>query len=340
MSSRLALAGALALLASGCGGSGSHHRHPAAPAATTTAAKATATAATTNTSATAGNTAAPRPRARPKRFKPIAILPAAHRAGRFGWREAAAVRGVAAVWITRVAAFREPAFTVTLLRLNQHLATLTLHAGSTQPGGSGWRYGSMVGARERRRLLAGFNSAFEESYGAGGFVQDGRVGWRLRRGRASVVVYRDGTADIGAWRAGVPAPGRPVASVRQNLELLIDHGVIARNVDTCIRRCWGDPLHERPVVARSGLGVTAQGDLLWAAGPMLSVRALAEALASHGAVRAMELDINPAWVAGYLYAHERGIAAVSPVALMPGQADVDSAFLGSYYRDFFTVLAR
>jgi hypothetical protein len=272
--------------------------------------------------------------------KLIAILPAAHRAGRFGWREAAAVRGGAAAWITRVAAFREPAFTVTLLRLNQHLATLALHAGSTQPGGSGWRYGAMVGAHERHRLLAAFNSAFQESYGAGGFVQDGRVGWPLRRGLASVVVYRDGSTDIGAWREGVPAPGRPVATVRQNLRLLIDHGAIASNVDTCIRPCWGDPLHEQPVVARSGLGVTARGELLWAAGPMLSVRALAEALASHGAVRAMELDINPAWVAGYLYAHRQASPWVSPVAMMPGQADVDAAFLGSYYRDFFTVLAR
>ncbi len=166
------------------------------------------------------------------------------------------------------------------------------------------------------------------------------MGWPLRRGRASVVVYRDGAADIGSWRQGVPARGRPVAAVRQNLQLLIDHGRIAGNVDTCIRPCWGDPLHEQPVVARSGLGVTAGGELLWAAGPELSVRALAQALASHGAVRAMELDINPAWVAGYLYAHRRRPPRVSPVALMPGQADVDAAFLGAYYRDFFTVLAR
>jgi hypothetical protein len=272
--------------------------------------------------------------------KLIAILPAAHRAGVFGWREAAAVRGNAAAWITRVAAFREPGFTVTLLRMNQRLATLALHAGSTQPGGSGWRYGARIGAGERHRLLAAFNSAFEESYGAGGFVQAGRVGWPLRRGNASVVMYRDGTTDIGAWRGGVPARGRPVAAVRQNLHLLIDHGRIAGSVDTCIRPCWGDPLHEQPVVARSGLGVTGRGDLLWAAGAELSVRALAEALASHGAVRAMELDINPAWVAGYVYAHQRVGPGVSPVALMPGQADVASSFLAPYYRDFFTVLAR
>jgi hypothetical protein len=258
----------------------------------------------------------------------------------FGWVPAVAVRGQAAVWISRVSAYGEAGFTITLLRFDQQLVTLALHAGGSEPGGSGWRYGSAIGQRESRVVLAAFNSGFRENYGAGGFVQDGRVGWRLRSGMASVVIYRDGTADIGTWLKGVPAPGRAVAAVRQNLGLLIDRGRVPSSVDTCVKVCWGDPLHEQPIVARSGLGITADGELIWAAGHNLSVRALAEALATKGAVRAMELDINPRWVAAYLYAHSPRSVAPAPIPLVPGQTGIPGQFLQPYFRDFFTVIVR
>lgn len=256
---------------------------------------------------------------------------------------AALVRGQPAIWISRVPAYRDGAYTVTLMRLDQRLVTLHLHAGASEPGGSGWRYGPVIGAGEERSVVAAFNSGFRESYGAGGFEAYGRVGWPLRRGKASVVIYRDGSADIGRWQEGVPAPGRSVAAVRQNLGLLIDGGQIPGSVDTCIKRCWGDPLHEQPIVARSGLGVTADGQLVWAAGHNLSVRALAQALASKGVVRAMELDINPAWVAGFLYPHGSGpthpapAPAPAPIALVPGQMPISGPYLHPYFRDFFTV---
>ena len=270
----------------------------------------------------------------------ITALPAARRQGLLGWQPAVAVGGQPAVWISRVKAFREPGFSVTLLRFDQRLVMLALHAGGSQPGGAGWRYGAAIGRAERRTVVAGFNSGFEESYGAGGFEQDGRVGWALRRGAASVVIYRSGLADVGRWRQSVPAAGQRVAEVRQNLGLLIDGRRIAPNVDSCIKACWGDPLHERPVVARSALGITAGGDLVWAAGHDLSVRALAVALVGAGVVRAMELDINPEWVAGYLYQHSRRRPSPMPIPLMPGQTGIPGQFLAPYYRDFFTIITR
>lgn len=251
-----------------------------------------------------------------------------------------AVRGSTAVWISRVKAYHEPGFTITLLRFDQRLVTLALHAGGSQPGATGWRYGDKIGTPESRSVVAAFNSAFQASYGAGGFEEGGRVGWRLRRGVASVVIYHDGIADIGRWQRTVPAPGHAIEAVRQNLGLLIDAGRIASTVDNCIKVCWGDPLHEQPIVARSALGVTSQGDLIWAAGHDLSVRALAEALVDKGVVRAMELDINPRWVAGYLYAHPRHQVVPVPIPLMPGQTGIPGQFLAPYFRDFFTVVPR
>jgi hypothetical protein len=279
-------------------------------------------------------------RARPGRLRPIAILPAAGRQGVFGWAPAAALGGQTAVWISRVRAFHEAGFTITLLRFEQRLVRLALHAGSSQPGGAGWPYRDSIAGKERRVVVAAFNSAFQEGYGAGGFAEGGRVGWRLRRGVASVVIYRDGTADIGGWRQTVPAPGRHVEGVRQNLGLLISAGRIAASVDTCIKVCWGDPLHEQPIVARSALGIMPGGDLVLAAGHDLSVRALAQALAAKGVVRAMELDINPRWVAIYLYAHPPHGLATVPIPLVPGQTGIPGEFLTPYFRDFFTFDAR
>jgi hypothetical protein len=267
------------------------------------------------------------------------VLPAARRQGLFGWTPAVNVGGRTAVRISRVKAFHESGFTITMLRFDQGLVTLALHAGGSQPGGRGWRYGDSIGRRESRIVVAGFNSAFQESYGAGGFEAGGRVGWPLRRGAASVVIYRDG-ADIGRWHITVPAAGRPVRAVRQNLGLLIDAARIPPSVDACIKVCWGDPLHEQPIVARSALGITPSGDLVWAAGHDLSVRALAHALADKGVVRAMELDINPRWVAGYVYDHSRHAAAPLPIPLVPGQTGIPGQLLTPYFRDFFTVITR
>ena len=284
---------------------------------------------------TAARTAASTP---PRPHGPlVAILPAAFHGGLGAWTPFVSVHGVPAGWIERVPAHGEAGVAVTLLRFDQRLAHLTLHAGNEDPGGHGWRYGDAVGGVEQHALIAAFNSGFRPSYGAGGFESYGRVGWRLQRGVASVVMYSDGSADIGVWRGRVPAAGRKVVAVRQNLGLLVANGRPPPTVDTCIKACWGDPLHEQPNVARSALGITRAGELVYAAGETLSVRALADALVAAGVVRAMELDINPAWVAAYAYRH--GSTGPEPQPLIPGQKGIPGDLLQGYYRDFFTVLA-
>ena len=84
-----------------------------------------------------------------------------------------------------------------------------------------------------------------------------------------------------------------------------------------------------------GLGVTADGRLVWAAGEELLPAQLSAGLISAGAVRAIELDINPDWVAGYLDVHQRG--GPSPAPVVPGQLGIAGALLEPYSRDFPTV---
>ena len=191
---------------------------------------------------------------------------------------------------------------------------------------------------ERRLLVAAFNGGFKFDTNSGGFESYGRVGAPLSDGLGSIVTYSDGTTDIGAWHDGVPAHGKRVASVRQNLHLLIDGGRPA--ADTGCLLCWGATLGGVTAPARSALGITADGRLVWAGGEHLTVADLVDVLLRAHVVRAVELDINPEWVAGYLYGHRGGVGPLAPVPIAPGQPGVPGQFLAPYSRDFFTVVAR
>ncbi len=248
------------------------------------------------------------------------------------WQTMASIGGRPALWITERSG-------VTLVRLDQRLVHLALHAGSLDPGGAGWHYGDMVAGREIHHLILGFNGGFKFSTDSGGFESFGRTAVPLQAGLGSVVTYRNGRTQIGIWRAGVPAPGAPIASVRQNLHLLINHGVPDSSVNTCGSNCWGATIGGVAAVARSGLGIQANGDLVWAAGESLTVAQFADAMAAAGVQRAVQLDINPDWVAAYLYVHHR-TGGPTPIPVVPGQYGIYGHLLAPYSRDFFTVLSN
>lgn len=249
-----------------------------------------------------------------------------------GFVPAVLVHGRTAAWIARSQS------RIAALSFDQSLVTLRLHSGTVDAGGSGWRWGPEVIGAERQSLVAAFNGGFKLTTGAGGFMSYGRVAAPLRDGLGSIVTYADGYTDIGSWHQELPVPGRPVASVRQNLSLLIDHGTAASNLG-CLT-CWGATLGGVSAPARSALGVTADGRLIWIGGENFTVAGLTSALLGARVVRAVELDINPEWVAAYLYGHRGGAGPLAPVSVVPGQSGVAGQFLLPYSRDFFTVQAR
>jgi hypothetical protein len=323
---------AAALLA-GCGGGASP---TARDRANSRAAPDTVAATSRATTAREATTAGATPAAAARRAKPPPpfprLLPSALASQPTHFVPVATWHGQTAAWIARTPAG------IGLLAFNQNLLALRLHSGTTDAGSVGWRYGPSIAGLEARHLVAAFNGGFRFSYGAGGFMSYGRVAVPLRAGLASIVTYANGTTDIGAWDGGVPARGQQVASVRQNLSLLVDHGQIASTVD-CVS-CWGSTLGGVVDPARSGVGVTAHGRLIWVGGEHLTVSALAAALLGAGAVRAVELDINPAWVAGYVYGHRGGKGPLAPIPVVPGQVGVSGQYLVPWSRDFFTVVAR
>jgi len=210
-----------------------------------------------------------------------------------------------------------------------------LHNGSADPGPAAAglvRAGPAVTGGERARLLAAFNGGFKLSTGAGGYEQEGHVISPLQGGFASLVIDRSGRARIGVWGHGLPAPGEAVYSVRQNLQLLVEHGRPTQAAADW--GLWGATLGGGEYVARSALGQDASGDLMYAASMSTTPADLAQALARSGARVAMELDINPEWVQLDVARRPGGPLT----AAVPGQDRPADQYLLGWARDFITVL--
>jgi hypothetical protein len=210
-----------------------------------------------------------------------------------------------------------------------------LHNGSQDPGPAAAalvRAGPTVTGEERRGLLAAFNGGFKLLSRAGGYEQEGHVIRALRHGLASMVIDRSGRASIGVWGGGVPAPGKAVYSVLQNLWPLVMNGRPA--AQTARWRRWGGTVGHAAYVARSAVGQTAEGDLMYAASMSTVPADLASVLVARGARIAMELDINPFWVQ-----LDTASAPGGPLtAGVPGQEHPADQYLVGWTRDCIAVL--
>jgi hypothetical protein len=235
--------------------------------------------------------------------------------------------------------------------MNPALLSARLYSGSVSPGGVGYRYTAPVTQAAAATLVAAFNGGFKMSDAHGGYYTEGRVVDRLVSGAASLVIDRNGTATVGTWGTDVTMTAS-VAAVRQNLVLLVDGGRPTAAAASASWRAWGNTCGAYSCAAsvpgvkyqwRSGLGVTADGALVYATGPGLDPLQLAQLLARAGVVRAMELDINPGWpvFATYKPVTADGFAAPANGARLIGtHLGPQTFFQLSYARDFITLSAR
>jgi hypothetical protein len=235
--------------------------------------------------------------------------------------------------------------------MDTHLLAARLYSGSISPGGGPYRYTAPIQRASARRLVAAFNGGFKMKDAHGGYYTEGRMIVPLRRGAASLVIYADGSVGIGAWGRDVRMSSQVVA-VRQNLVPLVASGrptPRARNADW---QAWGNTCgasscaHSVPGIEhqwRSGLGVTAEGALVYTQGPALDPIQLADLLVRARVVRGMELDINPSWpiFATYHPARTTGLATPSNGHLLTPTIRGPATFFDSRWaRDFVTMSAR
>ena len=175
----------------------------------------------------------------------------------------------------------------------------------------------------------------------GGFFLDGVTAAPLVAGKASFVIDSAGNMNIGAWGTEVSMTPTTTA-VRQNLDLIVDNGVPVSGLNGNDNIRWGATLGGRVQVWRSGVGVTATGALVYVGGAGLSIVDLANLLARAGSVRAMEMDINTAWVNFSSWGLAEGVpaAADSGTLLTFDQTTSPSRYFATLSRDFFTMSVR
>ena len=156
----------------------------------------------------------------------------------------------------------------------------------------------------------------------------------LKAGLATLVAYRDGRVDVKRWTGG-PVAGRGIAFARQSLPLIVDHGRLNPNLNDSSQ--WGYTLGNAVRVWRTGAGIDRRGNLIYAAADYQTVTTLAKILQRAGAVRAMQLDINPEWPTLITYTHRGGL---DPVKVVPNYQQPATRYLVPDDRDFFAVYRR
>jgi phosphodiester glycosidase len=213
-----------------------------------------------------------------------------------------------------------------------------LIAGTQVPGWGTWPGGDRIPNAMYGDLAASFNSGFLLKDSGGGFYLDGRTLAPLRDGEASVVIYKDGSVDVGTWGRDLSMTP-DVKTVRQNLWLLVVHGELSPRLTANPSAAWGATVGGEVLVWRSGVGVTKDGALVYIDGPGLSATSLAQLLKHAGCVRAMELDINMDWTNGYYYTHG-GSQPYSAHALLSDQYRPPSRYTVPDERDFFVMTLR
>ena len=210
---------------------------------------------------------------------------------------------------------------------------LALYPGLQEPPSASPRGPAEVPAGQRWRLLATFNGGFRAAAAAGGFLVNGRIDQPLQARMGTLVEYRDGSLAILDWQGRTP-PGALVLA-RQNLPPLVwASRPTARTRENWL---WGATLGGGAAVWRTAIGLTQAGDLVYAAAGGQTAASLAALMVRLGAVRAIELDINPQWPSFIAYARRGGR---DPIPLVHNRQQSAFRYLSPDKRDFFAVYTR
>ena len=227
---------------------------------------------------------------------------------------------------------------VTLLQFDPRFSLLHMVAGISQPGGPIGKSGTGgIPATDQNgnSLLAVLNGGFKYADGHYGMASMGTVYVPPQAGAATLAVTKEGKVVLGVWGVDplLTSTNTDLAAWRQNAALLIDNGVI--NPLTQDGAAWGGTILNRAYTWRSGIGITAQNTLVYAAGDTLTAQTLAEALRSAGAVMAMQTDINPYWVRAFFY-QRLSNGTLSIAKLYPAMQGSGNEYLyKTEQRDFF-----
>ena len=285
----------------------------------------------------AASTAKATPRRRPAVWPPRITSVFAHRLpGEGVWTGTGpVVRGRPPVLVTT---FRTevdyPRIVAYVAWFDHSRSSVAFYPGRYEPPGAPVRGPMSVPVGQRWRLLATFNGGFIYRDGQNGSSINGRMYEPLKDGLATLIAYRDGRVDVKTWTGG-PVAGARIAFARQSLPLIVDNGRLNPALNDSSQ--WGFTLGNAVRVWRTGAGIDRHGNLLYAAADYQTVVTLAKILQRAGAVRAMELDINPEWPTLITYTHRHSLY---PTKVVPNYQQPATRYLVPDDRDFFAVYRR
>jgi hypothetical protein len=208
---------------------------------------------------------------------------------------------------------------------------LAYYPGRYEPPRAAVRGPAQVPVAQRGRLVATFNAGFIFTDGRNGSSDNGLTNEPLKDGLATLVGYRDGRVDIVIWHGG-PDPGPQYAFTRQSLPPIVWNNQL--NPALKDRGLWGATLGNAVRVWRTGAGIDSNGNLIYAAANGQTVESLARLLQHAGAIKAMQLDINPEWPSLITYRHQPGLV---PDKIVPNWQQSATRYLVPDDRDFFAV---
>jgi TolB protein len=227
-----------------------------------------------------------------------------------------------------------------VIELDPTLLQLKMIAGTTEPRSTTGLVGTgIIPQADWGALVGAFNGGFAAMHGQYGMMVDRKIYLPARDGLATIALYEDGTMRMGTWGKEL-AQTPDMLSYRQNCPPLIENGAIT--AETGKLALWGLSVSDEVYLYRSGLGVTAEGKLLYVAGRSLSAYTLARAMQLAGAVYAMQLDIDEYHVVFVTYDVQQadGALKVTGKKLRPDMHGYDSFFLRPFQLDFFYLTQR
>ena len=246
------------------------------------------------------------------------------------------VDGIPAIYVTRVRADDvHTSYYATAMWIDSSLTTAMYVPGYQEPGGPN-PYDGALPKSLWPDVLANVNGAFRLDDTMGGYYYDGTMVRPLVDGRATTVTYRDGSIRIGKWGRDLKM-SKDVTAVRQNLNLIVDGGrsKVTNGSDNVV---WGATTDKESLAWRAAIGQLDDGSIVYVLGPHLSADGLADVLVRAGAQRAMVLDMNDWWTAGFYFRHKKDGTPLCR-KLDPTIVDGCDRFLKTYKRDSFQFLA-
>jgi hypothetical protein len=223
---------------------------------------------------------------------------------------------------------------VTIVQADMKEMHLSAVAGTKEPAGKVGKPGPGVvpqGIIQSGKLVAAFDGGFQYKDGQYGMIVGDTTYLPLKNNIGTLVGYKNGTIKIVNYTGQYL--GSDVEFVRQNCPMLIQNGQIYA-ADQKNKALWGRTPSYDITTWRSGVGLNKMGNLLYAVGNSLTPETLAKALASAGAVDAIQLDINPYWVRFNIFDSSGG-GQYQTSTLTKKIQDGSKQYLGGYTKDFF-----